>query len=173
MRSLLPYLFSFIAVAVTAAYIIYEGSRDFGRIAQPPPEEPVVEEIEPEEEPRPFHGRVELPAVEDILVLSNSAERDIEKLATYFEARSAGLHWIAQPYFKKYRPSDDVVVGLRLAIDSLGNFACKEMEFTNAEDDSLGESLRRHIDAYWRYRKSESGYTELWLPVRFKSKWVK
>ena len=25
------------------------------------------------------------------------------KLATYFEGRSAGLHWIAQSYFKKHR----------------------------------------------------------------------
>ena len=168
MRSLLPYLFSFIAVAVTAAYIIYEGSRDFGRIAVPPPEEPVVEDSVPEE-PCSFHGRVELPAVEDILVLSNSADRDIEKLATYFEGRSAGLHWIAQYYFKKHRNSEDVVVGIRLAVDSLGNFACNGMEFTNAEDETLGESIRQHIETYWRYRKSESGYTELWLPVRFRA----
>ena len=142
MRNLLPYLFSFIAVAVTAAYIVYEGARDFGRIALPPPEEPVVEDSVPEE-PRSFHGRVELPPVEDILVLSNSADRDIEKLATYFEGRSAGLHWIAQSYFKKHRNS--------------------------AEDETLGESIRQHIETYWRYRKSESGYTELWLPVRFRA----
>ncbi|MBR4347735.1 MAG: hypothetical protein IKP90_02170 [Fibrobacter sp.] len=168
MRKLLPYLFSFLAVAVLAAYIVYEGYRELRRVAPPQPKEEVVEEVEPEE-PGTFHGRVELPAVDDILVLSNSADRDIEKLYTYFEGRSAGLHWIAQAYFKKHRHSDDVVVGLRLAIDSLGNFACNGMEFTNAEDESLGEAIRLHIEAYWRYRKSESGTTELWLPVRFRA----
>ena len=141
-----------------------------------PEESDAVETVEEEplepDEPRTFYGRVVWPQVDDILVLSNSAERDIEKLAAYFEGRSAGLHWIAQSYFKKHRNSEDVVVGLGLAIDSLGNFACNKVEFTNAEDESLGEAIRLHIEAYWRYRKSEMGSTELWLPVRFKSKWV-
>ena len=171
MRKLLPYLFSFITVAALAAYIFYEGYRELWKVTPPPPKEEVVEEVVPDE-PQPFHGRVALPPVDEILVLSNSADRDIEKLATYFESRSAGLHWIAQTYFRSHKHSDDVVVGLRLAIDSLGQFACKEMEFTNAEDESLGEAIRLHIEAYWRYRKSETGTTELWLPVRFKSNWV-
>ena len=168
MRKLLPYLFSFITVAALAAYIVYEGYRELSKVTPPQPKEEVVEQVEPEE-PQPFHGRVELPAVDDILVLSNSADRDIEKLFTYFESRSAGLHWIAQSYFRQHKHSDDVVVGLRLAIDSLGNVACNEMEFTNAEDESLGEAIRLHIKAYWRYRKSEAGSTELWLPVRFRA----
>ncbi len=171
MRKLLPYLFSFITVAALAAYIVYEGYRELSKVTPPPPKEEVVEEAEPEE-PQPFHGRVVFPPVDEILVLSNSADRDIEKLATYFESRSAGLHWIAQSYFRSHKHSDDVVVGLRLAIDSLGNVACNEMEFTNAEDESLGDAMRLHIKAYWRYRKSETGTTELWLPVRFKSNWV-
>lgn len=173
MRKLLPYLFTFLAVALTAAYIFYEGYRDLRRVTPVPHQQETVEEepLEPDE-PRTFYGRVVWPGIDDILVLSNSAERDIEKLAAYFEGRSAGLHWIAQSYFKKHRNSEDVVVGLGLAIDSLGNFACNKVEFTNAEDESLGEAIRLHIEAYWRYRKSEMGSTELWLPVRFKSKWV-
>jgi len=170
MRKLLPYLFSFIAVALLAAYIFYEGYREFKRVT--PPREPVVEEEVLPDEPRTFYGRVVWPQVDDILVLSNSADRDIEKLYTYFEGRSAGLHWIAQSYFKSHKHSEDVVVGLRLAIDSLGHFTCNGMEFSNADDETLGEAIRLHIESYWRYRNSETGTTELWLPVRFKSKWA-
>ena len=170
MRKLLPYLFSFIAVALLAAYIFYEGYREFKRVT--PPREPVVEEEVLPDEPRIFYGRVVWPQVDDILVLSNSADRDIEKLYTYFEGRSAGLHWIAQSYFKSHKHSEDVVVGLRLAIDSLGHFTCNGMEFSNADDETLGEAIRLHIESYWRYRNSETGTTELWLPVRFKSKWA-
>ena len=170
MRKLLPYLFSFIAVALLAAYTFYEGYREFKRVT--PPREPVVEEEVLPDEPRTFYGRVVWPQVDDILVLSNSADRDIEKLYTYFEGRSAGLHWIAQSYFKSHKHSEDVVVGLRLAIDSLGRFTCNGMEFSNADDETLGEAIRLHIESYWRYRNSETGTTELWLPVRFKSKWA-
>ena len=170
MRKLLPYLFSFIAVALLAAYTFYEGYREFKRVT--PPREPVVEEEVLPDEPRTFYGRVVWPQVDDILVLSNSADRDIEKLYTYFEGRSAGLHWIAQSYFKSHKHSEDVVVGLRLAIDSLGHFTCNGMEFSNADDETLGEAIRLHIESYWRYRNSETGTTELWLPVRFKSKWA-
>lgn len=170
MRKLLPYLFSLLTVALLAAYIFYEGYREFKRVTAP--RAPVVEEEVVPDEPRTFSGRIELPPVEDILVLSNSADRDMERLYTFFEGRSAGLHWIAQSYFRSHRHSDDVVVGLRLAIDSLGRFTCNGMEFSNADDASLGEAIRLHIETYWRYRKSETGTTELWLPVRFKSKWV-
>jgi hypothetical protein len=170
MRKLLPYLFSFIAVALLAAYIFYEGYREFKRVT--PSREPVVEEEVLPDEPRTFYGRVVWPQVDDILVLSNSADRDIEKLYTYFEGRSAGLHWIAQSYFKSHKHSEDLVVGLRLAIDSLGHFTCNGMEFSNADDETLGEAIRLHIESYWRYRNSETGTTELWLPVRFKSKWA-
>ena len=51
MRKLLPYLFSFIAVAALAAYIVYEGYRDLRRVAPPAPvQETVVEEDVPEVE---------------------------------------------------------------------------------------------------------------------------
>ena len=166
MGKLLPYFFSFVVVAALAVFLFYSGFRELLTVAVP---EPPVEELPAPEEPKAFTGRVVMPDSESILVLENSADRDIGKLATYLSGRAAGLHWLARPYFKKHRDAEDVIVGVRMTIDSLGCIACKEIEFTNAEDESLGESIRLHIETYWRYRKSEYGMTELWLPVRFRA----
>ena len=168
MRKLLPYVFTFLTVAVAAAFLLRVG---IGEIARPAPhaaEPPAANQPAPEE-PRVFHGRVVLPSVDDILVLENSADRDMEKLLTYFEGRSAGLHWLARPYFKSRRNPEDVVMGLRLSLDSLGRFECVEIEFTNADDPEFKESVKTHIEHFWRYRKSQSGKTELWLPVIFRA----
>ena len=132
--------------------------------------EPVVPIVpEPEEDPAGFSGRVVMPDSESILVLENSAGRDIEKIVTYLTGRTAGLHWLARPYFKKHRGSEDVIMGVRMTIDSLGRITCNEIEYTNAEDESLKDTLQRHIEYYWLYRKSESGKTELWVPIRFRA----
>lgn len=166
MGKLLPYFFSFVVVAVLAVFLFYSGFRELFTVAVP---EPPVEEQPAPEGPKAFTGRVVMPDSESILVLENSADRDIGKLSTYLSGRAAGLHWLARPYFKKRRDAEDVIVGVRMTIDSLGRIACKEIEFTNAEDESLGDSIRLHIEMYWRYRKSEYGTTELWLPIRFRA----
>ena len=166
MRKLLPYVFTFLTVAVMVAYILHSGF-DFG-VRPVVAETPEIVSPAPEE-PRMFHGRVVLPPVEDILVLENSAERDMEKLATYFEGRSAGLHWLARPYFKSHKNSEDVVVGLHLSLDSLGRFECVEIEFTNAGDENFKQTVKDHIEHFWRYRRSTAGKTELWLPVIFRA----
>lgn len=166
MQKLLPYFFSFVVVAVLAIFLFYSGFRDLFTVAVP---EPPVEEQPAPEEPKAFTGRVVMPDSESILVLENSADRDIKKVATYFSGRAAGLHWLARPYFKKHRDAEDVIVGIRMTIDSLGRITCNEIEYTNAEDESLKDTLQRHIEYYWRYRKSEYGTTELWIPIIFRA----
>jgi hypothetical protein len=166
MQKLLPYFFSFVVVAVLAIFLFYSGFRELFMVAVP---EPPVEELPAPEEPKAFTGRVVMPDSESILVLENSADRDIKKVATYFSGRAAGLHWLARPYFKKHRDAEDVIVGIRMTIDSLGRITCNEIEYTNAEDESLKDTLQRHIEYYWRYRKSEYGTTEIWLPIRFRT----
>ena len=166
MQKLLPYFFSFVVVAVLAIFLFYSGFRELFMVAVP---EPPVEELPAPEEPKAFTGRVVMPDSESILVLENSADRDIKKVATYFSGRAAGLHWLARPYFKKHRDAEDVIVGIRMTIDSLGRITCNEIEYTNAEDESLKDTLQRHIEYYWRYRKSEYGTTEIWLPIRFRA----
>lgn len=166
MQKLLPYFFSFVVVAVLAIFLFYSGFRELFTVAVP---EPPVEEQPAPEEPKAFIGRVVMPDSESILVLENSANRDIKKVATYFSGRAAGLHWLARPYFKKHRDAEDVIVGIRMTIDSLGRITCNEIEYTNAEDESLKDTLQRHIEYYWRYRKSEYGTTEIWLPIRFRA----
>lgn len=168
MRKLLPYLFSFIVVAAMAVLLFYSSLKNVFAVVVPP--EPTAEEELPApEEPKTFTGRVVMPDEERILVLENSAGRDIEKIVTYLTGRTAGLHWLARPYFKKHRGSEDVIMGVRMTIDSLGRITCNEIEYTNAEDESLKDTLQRHIEYYWLYRKSESGKTELWVPIRFRA----
>ena len=170
MRKLLPYVFTFLTLAAMAVYILHSGLEGIMRpiVRTDLPETPEATAPAPEES-RVFHGRVEFPPVEDILVLENSAERDMEKLATYFEGRSAGLHWLARPHFKSRKNPEDVVMGLRLSLDSLGQFKCEEIEFNNAEDSTFTQAVKWHVERYWRYRRSDSGKTELWLPVIFRA----
>lgn len=166
MRKLFPYLLSFLAVVAAAVFFFYSDPGLSLRVGNAEP----VEDAAPEPDtPRTFTGRVVMPDVENILVLENSADRDMEKIATYLLGRAAGLHWLARPYFRAHRGSDDVIVGVRMTIDSLGSIACDEIAYSNAEDESLKEALQGHIEHYWRYRKSESGKTELWVPIRFRA----
>lgn len=166
MRKLLPYVFSFLVVAAAAVLLFYTGMKNSlaAAVVEPP-----AEEAPAPEEPRSFTGRVVMPDEESILVLENSADRDIAKIVTYLSGRAAGLHWLARPYFKNHKSAEDVIVGVRMTIDSLGRIACNEIEYTNAEDESLKDALQRHIEYYWLYRKSESGKTELWVPIIFRA----
>ena len=76
MRKLLPYLFSFVVVAAMAVLLFYSGLKNFFSVVVPP--EPTAEEELPApEEPKTFTGRVVMPDEESILVLENSAGRDI------------------------------------------------------------------------------------------------
>jgi len=163
MRKLSPYLFTFLVVAALALYLIFSSvGSPFRADFTPEPEE-----IAEEDSMRVFTGRVVMPDVDNILVLDNSAGRDVEKLALFFSGRATGLHWLVRPYFKKHRTKEDVIVGVNLTIDSLGHVTCGTIEYTNAEDDVFTESLRSHIEYFWRYRRSEVGKTELWLPIKF------
>lgn len=165
MRKLFPYLLSFATVIAVVAYFLYSEPGFTLRANDDSVEEDVLEP----DVPRAFTGRVVMPDAENILVLENGAARDIEKLALYFSGRSAGLHWLARPYFRNHHVKEDVIVGVNLTIDSLGRFACNEIEYTNAEGDAFKQSLREHIEYYWRYRRSEAGKTDLWLPIRFRA----
>ena len=164
MRKLLPYILSVVTVFAVAVYFFYSAPRF---PLQAGFENPVDEDVVEPDTPRTFTGRVVTPDAQNILVLENSADRDIEKLALFFSGRSAGLHWVARPYFKGNRVKEDVIVGINLTIDSLGRVTCGNIDYSNTEDRAFKESLQKHIEYYWRYRRSASGKTELWLPIRF------
>ena len=129
--------------------------------------------IEPEEKPvesgHSFTGRMDMPGVDDIYVLDNSAGRDVELLGKYIQGRAAGLHWIGESHFKK-RGAEDIRLGVHLVIDSLGSFICKGILFSDADDDAFEKNLVDHIEYFWRYRKSDKGVTEFWIPLRWKAK---
>lgn len=166
MRKLFPYLFSFITVLAAAVYFFCSNpvSSPWANV-----ETPTEEETSEQDSARTFTGRVVMPDVENIMVLENSAGRDIEKLALFFSGRAAGLHWLARPYFKNYRAKDDIVVEVNLTVDSLGRIACGNIEYTNAKDETFRKSLQEHIEYYWRYRRSDSGKTEVWFPIVFRA----
>ena len=52
------------------------------------------------EKSRAFTGRMDMPNLDDIYVLDNSAGRDVEALEKYIQGRAAGLHWLGQEHFK-------------------------------------------------------------------------
>ena len=142
----------------------------------PEPEVPFVPE--PKEETTGFSGRVVMPGVDDIYVLENSADRDIEQLVRFLQGRAAGLHYLAAEHFrnlkknarrshKKVALSDDILVGVRMTLDSLGHFTLDEYVFSNTEDESFKKTLADHIGYYWRYPKSASGKLEFWIPIRW------
>ena len=55
----------------------------------PPPHEPVTPVVG-QESLRPFKGRMDMPNLDDIYVLENTAGRDVEALETYIQGRAAG-----------------------------------------------------------------------------------
>ena len=132
------------------------------------PEQVVVNQ----EKSRPFTGRMDMPNLDDIYVLDNSAGRDVEALEKYIQGRAAGLHWLGQEHFKK-KDADDIRLGLHLVVDSLGIFACKEILFSDADDEAFEQKLREHIEYFWRYKKSGNGVTDFWIPLRWKAKYTK
>lgn len=137
---------------------------------------PLSHEPEPtaigQEKSKPFKGRMDMPSLDDIYVLDNSAGRDVEALEKYIQGRAAGLHWLGQEHFKK-KGADDIRLGLHLVVDSLGIFTCKEILFSDADDEAFEQKLKDHIEYFWRYKKSESGVTDFWIPLRWKAKYTK
>ena len=115
---------------------------------------------------------MDMPNLDDIYVLDNSAGRDVEALEKYIQGRAAGLHWLGQEHFKK-KGADDIRLGLHLVVDSLGIFSCKEILFSDADDETFEQKLKDHIEYFWRYKKSENGVTDFWIPLRWKAKYSK
>lgn len=132
-------------------------------------------EASPEPEPtsasfteEPFTGRVELPDVAHFYILENSAGRNLEKLETYIQGRAAGLHWAAEPHFKKHKT--DTFIGLRLMLDSLGQFKGSIL-YSDSQDPEMEEAILKNVDRFWRYTPSTSGKLDMWIPVHFRSNW--
>jgi len=166
-------MIAFLLVLVAVLYFIYSV----------PHYDPVVEIEEEEEEElveEAFTGRVNMPSVDEIYVLDNSAGRDLNKIALFFEGRAAGLHYLSSEYFKKYRAlkkarhgrkgrksDNDVVIGLRLTLDSLGRFLNPQIMFSNTDDDVFKVKLLKHVEHFWRLPPSQTGKLEVWIPIRF------
>jgi len=141
--------------------------------------EPVVPIVpEPEEDPAGFSGRVVMPGIEDIYILDNSAGRDIAQLEKFLSGRAAGLHYLAAEHFRELRKSrrsaskknsgtDDILVGVRMTLDSLGQFTLDEFVFSNTDDETFKKAFSEHVQYYWRYPKSDAGKLEFWIPIRW------
>ena len=78
-------------------------------------------------------------------------------------------------YFKKHNcvaargeNSPDVVLGIKLTLDSLGIFE-PEILFSNISDENFKGLVLSQIQTYWRYPRSEQGNLEVWVPVVWKS----
>ena len=142
------------------------------------PYKPVVSIVPvAEEEPQwhAFTGRVVMPSLDDMYVLGNSADRDLLQFDRFLQGRAAGLHFAAADYFKKHNcvatrgeNSPDVVLGIKLTLDSLGIFE-PEILFSNISDENFKGLVLSQIQTYWRYPRSEQGNLEVWVPVVWKS----
>lgn len=142
------------------------------------PYKPVVSIVPvAEEEPqwRAFSGRVVMPSLDDMYVLGNSADRNLLQFEQFLQGRAAGLHFAAADYFKKHNCAaahgeniPDVVLGLKLTLDSLGMFE-PEILFSNIADENFKGLVLSQIQTYWRYPRSEQGSLEVWVPVVWKS----
>lgn len=143
----------------------------YGLITTPPrykpsKPKPMVENVQENKvEPPYFKGRVVMPEVGDLYVLENSAGRDILKLGKSLQGRAAGLHWLATDHFRYY--TEDLIVGLKLSIDSTGHIASPEIVYCNIPDDNFKQNLIKHIRSYWVYPRSKNGKTEFWFPVKW------
>ena len=163
-------MIAFLFVFIAMLYFIYSVPRY----------EPIVETVEEvKEEPvkDTFKGRVDMPSIDEIYVLENTAGRDLNKLALFLEGRAAGLHFLSSEYFKKLKSSrkgrlpfksdDDVFLGLRLTLDSLGRFMNPQILFSDTDDDIFKVKLLKHVEYYWRLPLSKQGKLEMWIPIRF------
>lgn len=134
-----------------------------------------------------FSGRVVMPTLDDIYVLNNSSERDLQQIVAFLQGRSAGLHFLSSEHFKKVKDErrkkmrksakraveltedDDVQLGLRMTIDSLGRFVSASIMFANTDDEVLKKKLLRHVEYFWRLPKCNKGKLEMWFPLRFRA----
>lgn len=162
----LPLILLFLAF-VALLDIVYSIPRNV-----PNPTEKLSIAPEPEEDARSFTGRVVMPNIDDIYVLENSAGRDIVQLEKFLQGRAAGLHFLAEDYYKKSKRHDeDILVGLRLTLDSLGQFEVSEFLFSNTKDKIFKSRLVDHIKYYWRYPRGTAGKLEFWIPIRWLAKY--
>ena len=138
---------------------------------------PVVS-VEPVPEPetqQSFTGRVVMPSLDDIYVLDNSAGRDLLQFERFLQGHAAGLHFASSTYFKSHRPrkgkqsSGNVMMGIRLTLDSLGVFT-PEILFSNTDDKDFQNLVLSQIQTYWRYPRSEEGHLVVWVPVVWKDR---
>lgn len=163
MRNLPLFLLAFV-FAVMTVYLL--------QIKSPAPQVTIVPEPEPVNQ-KAYTGRMVMPSLNDIYVLENSAGRDISQIEKFLQGRAAGLHWLATDHFKKKNsrrqssPSGNVLMGIKLTLDSLGIFK-PEILFCNVDDDNLKDLVREHIQAYWRYPRGTQGKLELWAPFVWK-----
>ena len=143
-----------------------------------PQYEPIVDVEEEEEVPEEaFTGRVEMPSIDEIYVIENTAGRDLNKLAMFLEGRAAGLHYLSSEYFKKIsvtrkgnrfiKSDDDVFLGLHLTLDSLGRFKDPQIMFTSSDNEVFKVKLLKHVEYFWRLPPSKQGKLEIWIPIRF------
>ena len=139
--------------------------------------QPVVS-IEPAPEPEltiGFTGRVVMPSLDDIYVLDNSAGRNLFQFERFLQGRAAGLHFVSAAHFKNKRndyktkqKNADVLMGIKLTLDSLGYFA-PEILFTNTDDENFKGLVLSQIQTYWRYPRSTEGRLVVWVPIVWKS----
>jgi hypothetical protein len=118
-----------------------------------------------------FLGRMEMPSLDDIYVLDNSAGRDLVKFEKFLKGRAASLHFASASYFKANRKNahkdSNAFMGIKLTLDSLGAFS-PEILFTNVHDDNFKGLVLSQIQTYWRYPRSESGRFVAWVPIAWK-----
>ena len=161
-------LLAFALVFVAVLYFVYSI----------PQYEPIVDVEEEEEVPEEaFTGRVEMPSIDEIYVIENTAGRDLNKLAMFLEGRAAGLHYLSSEYFKKIRVTrkgnrfiksdDDVFLGLHLTLDSLGRFNEPKIMFSDSDNEVFTVKLLKHVEYFWRLPPSKQGKLEMWIPIRF------
>ena len=79
-------LLAFALVFVAVLYFVYSIPQ-YEPIVDAEEEEDVAEEA--------FTGRVEMPSIDEIYVIENTAGRDLNKLAMFLEGRAAGLHYLS------------------------------------------------------------------------------
>ena len=122
-----------------------------------------------------FTGRVVMPSLDDIYVLDNSAGRDLFQFERYLQGRAAGLHFASAAHFKNKRANckanskeADVLMGIKLTLDSLGSFA-PEILFSNTDDENFKGLVLSQIQTYWRYTHSVQGKLVAWVPIAWKS----
>lgn len=135
---------------------------------------------EPEEViPPSFAGRMEMPSIDNLYVLDNSAGRDLQQFQRFLQGRAAGLHWVASEHFKneksqakhhKKHSVKDVYMGLKLSIDSTGTIA-PTILFCNTKDQEFSDLVLKHINTFWKYPRGTTGKFVVWMPILWRADW--